>query len=523
MKATTHPANTECQVCVMPYTPSSSRQIKCPNPSCQFTACSECYKQFITDHPDIQARCMDPSCKTTFSFLFIHHNFTKSFANKTYSNQLKEIYFQKEQARFPETQELIILKDKHNHRQKILENQSDQTSELFYKFYKEIQSYGCYFDPEEEPSFIIDEEHCYDLAEHYIEYGTLPTGTETSIPTISTKPKQYKHQYHGKCPSTDCRGFITNEYICGICHIQVCHDCLTQVDTSSTHTCNPTTVETVKAISSETKPCPTCQVPIYKIDGCSQIWCVQCHTAFCWNTGNIETQIHNPHYYEWMRTQKNNTNTIFNQDVDQPPRLIRHFGGSTPVRIHKILNDKFTQLKYRIAYLKEEPSIIHQQISDTQLETFIDIYYKLCQLVIHYMNVVPDEINLQEATATLRENYLRGVLPLDELKSMIFDTYNKREYTDTFNRIINASFVEPVKTIFENYLYELTNNPQDDIQITITKFNNLLKNALEETEISINSIESVYTNKIYRFVIDPKNTMRFQPQKPNQPVVTDLL
>jgi hypothetical protein len=31
------------------------------------------------------------------------------------------------------------------------------------------------------------------------------------------------------------------------------------------------------------------------------MWCTQCHAAFSWRTGQIETNVHNPHYYEWQR------------------------------------------------------------------------------------------------------------------------------------------------------------------------------------------------------------------------------
>ena len=102
-----------------------------------------------------------------------------------------------------------------------------------------------------------------------------------------------------KCPTQDCKGILNAEWHCILCKVDACSSC--NEIKGEEHKCNSDTVETVKMLKSDTKACPKCYTSIYKIDGCDQMWCVKCHTAFSWRTGAIETKIHNPHYYEWMR------------------------------------------------------------------------------------------------------------------------------------------------------------------------------------------------------------------------------
>ena len=102
----------------------------------------------------------------------------------------------------------------------------------------------------------------------------------------------------------DCRGFSSFQWKCGICQQWCCPECheIIGQDRHAEHTYHPDNVASATLLANDTKSCPCCGMGIYRIEGCDQLFCKLCHTAFSWQTGRIETQrIHNPHYYEWLR------------------------------------------------------------------------------------------------------------------------------------------------------------------------------------------------------------------------------
>jgi phenolic acid decarboxylase len=101
------------------------------------------------------------------------------------------------------------------------------------------------------------------------------------------------------CPVADCRGFLSTQYKCGMCNHQLCPRCH---DPKHDEECDADKLATIALIKQQSKPCPKCGARISKVDGCDQMWCIGCHTAFSWNTGTIHNgNIHNPEYYRWVR------------------------------------------------------------------------------------------------------------------------------------------------------------------------------------------------------------------------------
>jgi hypothetical protein len=206
---------------------------------------------------------MKPDCDKEWSRKFLRENFTNVFLNSKYKEHLENVLFDQEKALMPATQPLVEEKIAKEHmRQQIRD--LDLFIDDLYSQRREL--------------------------ERKIQYGIK-------------SEKEEKAHFVRQCPANGCRGFLSSQWKCGICEQWSCPECheLKGYNRDCDHKCDPNNVETAKLLAKDSKPCPKCQSMIFKINGCEQIWCTQCHTAFNWKTGKFEKNIHNPHYYEWQR------------------------------------------------------------------------------------------------------------------------------------------------------------------------------------------------------------------------------
>jgi hypothetical protein len=143
---------------------------------------------------------------------------------------------------------------------------------------------------------------------HRLEAFTHVVLSSTQTIAINDKKKLTR------CTTEKCSGYfmhddgdVKNIGECKICKNISCVECLTKLESKhSKHVCDPGLVATVKLLKESTVPCPNCKTSVSKIQGCDQMFCTSCNTAFDWKTGEkVSGRIHNPHYFEYLQKNKN--------------------------------------------------------------------------------------------------------------------------------------------------------------------------------------------------------------------------
>jgi hypothetical protein len=246
-----------------------------------------------------------------------------------------------------------------------------------------------------------------------------------------------------KCQLKDCRGFVDSQFRCGLCMGVMCQYCFEMQ--SKDHKCDPSVVETIKAILETTKPCPKCGQHIHRIDGCSHMFCTLCKTSFDYKSGLVlKVKNTSPDYYDHVRNGQivssenmthnythllNAVNKIFGLPIQTQtvtPRHIFHYpNGKTSTNVHdiEIINKKNTM---KLLNTTEE--------DDSKLYIMID-KSEMCDVLVDsgciQVNDVPDH---QFESFFLKATFLNNV---------VYSHYSKdQNVQDTYRANLRIKFLK---------------------------------------------------------------------------------
>ena len=433
--------NDICTICYEKFDKNSKKRVECNY--CNSSVCRVCFQTYILNTMDLI--CSNVDCKKPFSLDFVQSNVSKTFFNSEYRKKRENMIYEIEKSYLPATQ-LIIEQD----------NEIEKIDEILNEKYKSMK------------------ELRIDIDRLYI--------TKFNIRNRENDIKTEKREFIKHCPNTDCKGFLSQQWMCGLCNTKVCKNCQEIKQDENNHTCDEKILATVLKMKSDVKNCPKCTANIYKIDGCDQMFCTCCHTAFSWKTLNIETnRIHNPHYYEWMRSQNNGI--IPREPGDNPCndnndiRLVgeRHFMAKIdPVLKNSEYENKIWNIYMLVFHMSEYLSSRYRESRSINFNTHIEIrkYFmknviteteykaklfiqqkhinkknEFNQIISLFLNVVKEKINNTYKQNTIISSLQFEILFKELDKIRIFTNNNCRLISDRYNKCKYPNVDEDWKTI----------------------------------------------------------------------------
>ena len=447
-------ADSCCNVCIEDYNRSNHKKILCN--SCDYVACRSCVEHYITTN-STDIHCM--SCRKEWNREHVSNIFTKTFCDGIYKKHRENILFDRERSLLPATQPAA---------ERYL--QVKQITTEINKLEKEIITIQSkYIDL----SLSVDR-NSYEGSLKYLELGyecnlelvpvkyrsTFLQGKKTLLQGTKKSELTERREFIKACPSNNCRGFLSSSWKCGLCEMWACPECheIKGNTRDTDHVCNPDVLATVRMMQNDSRQCPKCPAVIFKIEGCDQMYCTQCHTAFSWRTGRIETgNIHNPHYYEYMRQRNGGVvprnpgdipcgglirDRTLRNTINESGLLLQSDIASTVLNYHRIhvhiqevelqkyvVNRTATNEDLRIKFLVNEIDEKHFKLELQKREKASEKKQEIHNILTMYQTVVMDIINR-----------FTHALPLEQFERAISELNTIRDYT-------NNSFIK-ISTLY---------------------------------------------------------------------------
>lgn len=387
----------ECQICTEKFNKSSRKQISCL--FCNKACCKECIIGNITSNWDSNPEhCL--FCKESWDLSFWYENFIKKEIDMYFKGLMFKKAIDTEHSKLYEYQEIAKLYKFVETNKTKVKNNNEEIAAIKARLTE------------------LQQENKFLLSENQNALDIIDSGAGSS----SAK------EYSIVCPKENCMFMLNKDFYCENCKVSYCKDCLEAVEDVDTHVCNKETVETMKLIKKNSKPCPGCGTSISKVDGCDQMWCIICKKGFSWKTGKIETgRIHNPEYFRWIREHGE-----IEENLNQVP--VRHNNCVLP------------DSNYFYMILREWLEITNNGnsvFSADEKQAFLTYFLNIMRFGGH----LDYKIDSNERHIEIRNNlnrtqsakYLGGLISEDEWKAVIrytaSVTINNRDYNNIYQLV----------------------------------------------------------------------------------------
>ena len=417
------PESTEtCNCCTEAYTSTMRKKTTCPY--CQAHACVGCHKAYLmsTVH---NAHCM--FCKVAFNQDFLRDSFTNNWLTKEYSQVEMNLMWELEKSLLPDTAKVIerekFERSFNQHNDSLLRQVAglqDRLQQISYELHpahvygnqRRINVRNVYNLVNSWNQVAKDLTfNMADMNQEYFEQlfsqATATEGSQSRTRHITfTKP----------CPAPECRGFLSTAWKCGFCDTKVCPDCHAikrlgkkTDEKEPEHVCKQEDLATAAMLAKDTKNCPKCGVMIYRIEGCSQMFCTSCHTAFDWRTlAIINKGIHNPHYFEWL-----NKNKKAEAGEAAPLNQLNLCGG----------NDA------RLPDYSQVSGLARNKFGSSTLGIIANF-----MMSVNHIHAYRPRVNATN-NEDLRKKYLENTEPIDRVKMLMYKRFKQQRFVQAINEV----------------------------------------------------------------------------------------
>jgi len=456
-----------CPVCY-----EESVDLLCHCPYCNQAACVQCSQDYI--HRNVldtgsQPHCMYKGCEKTWTSSFILSHFDPDWIKNVYYPEIiARFLVQEAMSHAPHDQEtaLLYLKYKEIRKEiselptvKKLERQFKKKSPEFDNALQEVrlqretltaQSDQIYTELDE----LLDKNEITLLIQRNIDIEGEP---RRDIP----KKQRVLKQVIMRCIKDDCKGFIYNDFQCGLCKTRVCHRCHEVADNRQ-HKCNPDILASCQLLKKDTRPCanPECAIPTYRISGCDMMWCTECKTPWNWVTGQIETGVnHNPHYFQYLHR-------------------MREAGQAVPVPEPECNPNNIQQIR----------TLILRMNRDIQRNRTLEIFRILTHWTAMFQELTPDRIR---ENLDLRIKYLINEITLEKMSHTMLHREKRRMNIAAYREIVQAAI-----TVTTDILHRVVYN-----QTTPEKGVDEFKEWLQYMENTVDELQCIYPGKAPAHII----------------------